>query len=828
MKKFCENYKRLFGSNPKNVLEIGSRDGDDANIIKEYFNIPDDKVYIVEPNPPQAKKIRIKYPNFKVFEVAISQFTGLSKFNSVNSNDDGAVGMSSLLRRKGENPYFNEKLLSSYDNWIQVLSISGKILLDLIGDPEYDLVKIDVEGATYLVIKSFGDDIKKIKYIHMEAETFEYWKGEMTYDTIYKYMESMGFKELYKIDTYPGQCDTVWYNEKFKTNDIENIDEGRLKIGINFYAKDDVNNQIWSNGIFQNAYYLAKTLTNTKHDIYLVNTSQTSPKNDSEENIKTISYNDIKGELDLLILLGCDINEEDLEFHKKRGCKVIYYNCGNEYLFNMENNIFKKETNPKKFKQLDEIWMIPQMMPQNEFYNTVLNKTKVKEIKFVWDSFFVDKIIEKIEKRKIYEPIEGPKRISIFEPNINTMKYCLYPILISEAAYRENSKLIDKVWVTNADKIRNNVEFSTTIENLDLQFDGRISFESRFILPSFLSSHVDVVVSHQWENALNYMYFDVVYLGYPLVHNAYLCKDLGYYYPEFDGEEGKNQLLKALTEHDKNYEEYRIKHRELLYKYSPNNPENVKFYDDLINELFEKKLTIKNTNKVTFVLTSCGRVDLLEKTLTSFFKYNTYPIEKYILIDDSADEKVFEDIKKLNQKFGNIFDLHFNHEKLGQTKSIDKVYSMVDTDYIFHCEDDWEFYDSDFIEKSIEILEEDNKILQVWIRPKKDNIVSNISDQIIQTKNGTKYRKVLKTSFKYYQDGIENVVHDYNGFSFNPGLRRIVDYKSIISYFNFGGEHLIDSFYKDLNYYVVSLSEFNDEGYVRHIGWERRVKNTIF
>jgi len=36
----------------------------------------------------------------------------------------------------------------------------------------------------------------------------------------------------------------------------------------------------------------------------------------------------------------------------------------------------------------------------------------------------------------------------------------------------------------------------------------------------------------------------------------------------------------------------------------------------------------------------------------------------------------------------------FKLKNIGQIKSIDKAYSMVDTEYIFHCEDDWEFYDS--------------------------------------------------------------------------------------------------------------------------------------
>ena len=39
-------------------------------------------------------------------------------------------------------------------------------------------------------------------------------------------------------------------------------------------------------------------------------------------------------------------------------------------------------------------------------------------------------------------------------------------------------------------------------------------------------------------------------------------------------------------------------------------------------------------DKVTVVITSCGRLDLLDKTLSSFMEFNTYPIEKFIIIDD--------------------------------------------------------------------------------------------------------------------------------------------------------------------------------------------------
>ena len=65
--------------------------------------------------------------------------------------------------------------------------------------------------------------------------------------------------------------------------------------------------------------------------------------------------------------------------------------------------------------------------------------------------------------------------------------------------------------------------------------------------------------------------------------------------------------------------------------------------------------------KITFVLTSCGRVELLNKTLESFFKFNDYQLEKMYLVEDSFDHNVYSQIKK--KKWGNKLTLLFNEKK---------------------------------------------------------------------------------------------------------------------------------------------------------------------
>ena len=69
----------------------------------------------------------------------------------------------------------------------------------------------------------------------------------------------------------------------------------------------------------------------------------------------------------------------------------------------------------------------------------------------------------------------------------------------------------------------------------------------------------------------------------------------------------------------------------------------------IINHVKNSKII--NNDEVTMVITSCNRAELLEKTLESFVKYNTYPIKETFIIDDSGiqgcNEKVLDKFNSL-------------------------------------------------------------------------------------------------------------------------------------------------------------------------------------
>lgn len=205
---------------------------------------------------------------------------------------------------------------------------------------------------------------------------------------------------------------------------------------------------------------------------------------------------------------------------------------------------------------------------------------------------------------------------------------------------------------------------------------------------------------------------------------------------------------------------------------------------------------------ITVVITSCNRFDLLEATLASFFKFNTYPVAKILIIEDSGNRKGLE--KVLTRFSFDRFETIVNPEQLGQQKSIDRAYQQVETEYIFHCEDDWEFLQSGFMEDSLTLMEQFPEIITVWLRSIGEYPADFFYDEI-QEYQGLRYRQVKKDIF-----------------TLNPSLKRVNDYRLISNYAQFTPgvfEKEISEFYQERGYTAVILSE----AYTNHLGWHRRI-----
>lgn len=231
----------------------------------------------------------------------------------------------------------------------------------------------------------------------------------------------------------------------------------------------------------------------------------------------------------------------------------------------------------------------------------------------------------------------------------------------------------------------------------------------------------------------------------------------------------------------------------------------------------------RGTPTIALVVTSCGRASLLHRTLTTFIEFNTLPINEAIVIEDGDLDHDRESMARMLKLDPERLVIIKNEKNLGQIRSIDRAYQAVRSDFIFHCEDDWEFYKSGFMEVSLKILQANPRIFCVWLRAYNDTNGHPIDREIHKAPDGTSYHLMSK--------GYKGVWH---GFTLNPGLRRRIDcivmgpYSELPLAHELPGrtrtaESDISIHYNRLGYSGAITA--CTEGFVRHIGQDYHLAN---
>jgi hypothetical protein len=350
-----------------------------------------------------------------------------------------------------------------------------------------------------------------------------------------------------------------------------------LKIGITLGLKDN-KESIWTNGIKQNVLMLVHLLKNSKknYEVCILNTMKAdfTEKPSYLKDIDIYHFNDKFMEMDLIIAMGAQVFDYQLETFKKSGQnkKVVSYKCGNNYVIHMENILFKPSED-KTFqyeKQYDEIWYVPQQHEVNSGLYKTLYRANAIPVPFIWSEKFLHESVIEIQKgfekgsyKKDwkYDDTKEKKIIGIMEPNLNIVKFCLIPAMIAEESYRTiiGRKHIEKLRITNSTVVSKHKEFMSIIQTFDLFKEGKISAESRYQTAYMLTQHLDVLICHQLLNPLNYLY---------------------------DTVEAAKVLNHILTEHDKDIDGYNQRNDVVLQRYHIENTDVIETYDRLIEGVF--------------------------------------------------------------------------------------------------------------------------------------------------------------------------------------------------------------------------------------------------
>ena len=287
---------------------------------------------------------------------------------------------------------------------------------------------------------------------------------------------------------------------------------------------------------------------------------------------------------------------------------------------------------------------------------------------------------------------------------------------------------------------------------------------------------------------------------------------------EDETEESFNKLIEKIIELDTNDEKY----MEFINRpvFNEKNKEYWKehYILEKLGEKIDKKILdrIPDCEKeVTLFITSCGRPNLLKTTLESFVKYNTYPIKSVILCEDSGIQGIVDFAKDI---LPYPIEFCYNKERIGQMKTIEKYIKLVETPYVFHLEDDFEFFDYGFIEHSFQILNSDNNISQVLLEDEQHDYykvdIGNPLCYKILTND-----PAMKNS--NYGDGALNV------FSWRPSLKKKDIAILRIPYEPWDDEYTIELQINKLGKYAVITKNIKNgkKGFCTHIGKENHVRN---
>lgn len=380
-----------------------------------------------------------------------------------------------------------------------------------------------------------------------------------------------------------------------------------MKVGIVISLSKEYES-MWINGIKLNALNLSKMLGQIEGlDVYILDTgtvvSDLTKVNWDSSKYKVAKFTEMENKIDLLFMVGSSLPDSRINLMKSKNpkLKIVKYQCGNSYVVDMERVLFDTATLgsvPSWDGDHDETWVIPQQEYQcKEYFKTIYRQddSQIKTVPFIWDPEPLDEFNKLLIRAKKLTPGYTPKdrkekKLSVMEPNLNVVKYSLIPIMVAERVFRDlGEDAFKQIYIGSGKKILKSKYYLQMIKHFDLvnSPNGKIKYVGRYPVSTFLASETDIVISHQWENPLNYAYLDALYFGYPLVHNAEMIKDAGYYYEGFNVSQGADQLKIALENHDDNLDQYNKDSKKVLNRYLSTNKKLVDTYKKLIDNLFK-------------------------------------------------------------------------------------------------------------------------------------------------------------------------------------------------------------------------------------------------
>lgn len=316
--------------------------------------------------------------------------------------------------------------------------------------------------------------------------------------------------------------------------------------------------KLFDSGIGQNALFLYMVFQNLGYPVDMFSVQASFTKLDYKEiPVQTFSSAVNFALYDAIITVGAGLLPEEYSLCKKHRVRVIGYLCGNAFMMNLQDFVSptKATTIVGKQSPLDTMWLL-NAFAYMKTYVQLMRGVPVSLVPHVWSPILLEDYVQTTLKKPptalSYTPdthTSSKINLIILEPNIQFLKTALLPLVASEKVFLRNAELIDTVYIFNYPE---NENAERILKNLNVSKHVRV-FKQMHICEILLYFNsipgIPIVVSHQMYTHLNYLYYELLYYGFPLVHNSTMLKEFGYYYKDCDVDTCADQIIRASRTH---------------------------------------------------------------------------------------------------------------------------------------------------------------------------------------------------------------------------------------------------------------------------------------
>ena len=212
LQEVIDIYKKYFGNTATHIMDIGTRDGDDAAFLQEKLEAQN--IYAVDARLEACDLTKQKYPHFNVRHACISDNDqSLVDFHRVISEDKDYSGSSSIYNEKLMRPEYPHEKVS-----MRTMTMKKLLRLFHIENEVIDIIKVDIEGFTYQLLVGLGEKIKNVKLFHLETEKWHTHAEHKNNLQVSDYMLDQGFVlESVQYEWGPDIEDQIWINPRWIT-----------------------------------------------------------------------------------------------------------------------------------------------------------------------------------------------------------------------------------------------------------------------------------------------------------------------------------------------------------------------------------------------------------------------------------------------------------------------------------------------------------------------------------------------------------------------------------------------------------------------------------